>query len=321
MVSVTSEKYTTILEVYDALQQRLSLDWVASVNSTNRIIERSSGSGTETLAGPLNYIHPNRLQIIGQTEMDYLDDMSAESRRDALRRLFNAKPAAVFITDELEPDETVLEAANRSKTPLILTPVSDLQLLAHLNYHLSIALAEHTSIHGVFLEVLGMGVLLRGSAAVGKSELALELINRGCRLVADDAPEFSRIAPDIIDGRCPPLLQDFLEVRGLGIINIRAMYGDSAIKRNKYLRLVIKLEKMNDQALSQMDRLAGTYSTTSILGLDIPQVTVPVAPGRNLAILVETAVRNHIMRLKGYDAAADFVERQRKAIDKGVQKR
>jgi len=315
---MASEKNTTILDVYEALEQRLSLNWVAALNSTNRIIELSSDSSrTETLAGPLNYIHPNRIQIIGQTEMDYLNDMSPGARKDALRRLFNAKPAAVFLSDDQEADIEILEAATKSKTPLIVTPVSDIQLLAHLNYHLSIALAEHTSVHGVFLEVLGMGVLVTGSASVGKSELALELVNRGSRLVADDAPEFSRIAPDIIEGRCPPLLQDFLEVRGLGIINIRAMYGDSAIKHNKYLRLVIKLVKMNDSELSELDRLAGTYATTHLLGLDIPEVTVPVAPGRNLAILVETAVRNHIMRLKGYDAAANFIERQQQAIEQG----
>jgi len=279
------------------------------------ITHRSGNKLTETLAGSLNYIHPNRLQVIGQTELDYLSNMSTRARARALNNLFSAKPAADFLSDDLLPDDRLLEAANESKTPLILTPVSDNQLLAHLHYYLSIALAEHTSVHGVFLEVLGMGVLLSGDAAIGKSELALELINRGNRLIADDAPEFSRIAPDIIDGRCPPLLQDFLEVRGLGIINIRAMFGDSAIKSKKYLRLIIKLERMDTESLSQLDRLTGTYATNPILGLEIPQVTVPVAPGRNLAILVETAVRNHIMRLKGYDAAGDFVERQRDAID------
>lgn len=315
---MTSEKQVTILEVFEALEQRLSLNWIASLQSTRRVIKHSANeSQTETLAGPLNYIHPNRLQIIGQTELDYLNDMSPEAREDSLARLFKAKPAAVFLSDDLTPDVELIEAANKSKTPLILTPVSDTQLLAHLNYHLSIALAERTTLHGVFLEVLGMGVLLTGNASVGKSELALELVNRGARLVADDAPEFSRIAPDIIEGRCPPLLQDFLEVRGLGIINIRAMYGDSAIKRNKYLRLMVKLVPMDPVALSGMDRLAGTYATSNVLGLDIPEVTVPVAPARNLAILVETAVRNHIMRLKGYDAAADFTQRQRIAIEKG----
>ena len=314
---MTSAKHISVLDIFNSLEQRLSLNWVAALQSTNRTIAHEAGNKrTETLAGPLNYIHPNRLQVIGQTELDYLNEMSAQGRDDALRRLFKAEPAAVFLSDDLDPDTNLLDAANNSNTPLILTPVSDSQLLAHLHYYLSIALAEHTSIHGVFLEVLGMGVLLSGNAAIGKSELALELINRGNRLIADDAPEFSRIAPDIIDGRCPRLLQDFLEVRGLGIINIRKMYGDSAIKRDKYLRLIVKLERMDAEALSNVDRLTGTYATTPILGLDIPQVTVPVAPGRNLAILVETAVRNHIMRLKGYDAAHDFIERQRKAIEK-----
>ncbi len=313
---MTAEKTILIQDVYQSLEQRLSLNWVAALESQDRIIAHKSGDQrAETLAGTLNYIHPNRLQVIGQTEIDYLNDLSIELRNDALDNLFSAQPAAVFLSNDLDPDETLLDKANETATPLILTPVTDTQLLAHLRYFLSIELAEHTSIHGVFMEVLGMGVLLTGDPAIGKSELALELINRGARLIADDAPEFSRIAPDIIDGVCPPLLQDFLEVRGLGIINIRKMHGDSAIKRNKYLGLIIKLEKMTELALSSVDRLAGTHATNPILGLEIPQVTVPVAPGRNLAILVETAVRNHIMRLKGYDASADFIDRQRRAIE------
>jgi len=312
---MSSDNNISITDVYNSLQQRLSLNWVAALESTHRIVSHAnSNKFTETLAGPLNYIHPNRLQVIGHTELAYLQDMHTKGRADALERLFAAKPAAVFLADDIDPSDELIEAANKSNTPLILTPVSDSQLLAHLHYHLSIALAEHTTIHGVYLEVLGMGILLSGDPAIGKSELALELINRGSRLIADDAPEFSRIAPDIIDGRCPPMLQDFLEVRGLGLIDIRAMYGDSAIKRGKYLRLVIKLEKMDIEALSNVDRLSGTYSTTPILGLEIPQIIIPVAPGRNLAILVETAVRSHIMRLKGFNPAAVFIERQRQAI-------
>ncbi|MGD2119335.1 MAG: HPr(Ser) kinase/phosphatase [Chromatiales bacterium] len=317
---MSDSTFITIKDVYDSLEFRLSLHWIAGLQGADRIIaNKSSDKRTETLAGPLNYIHPNRIQIIGHTELDYLNDMQEEARQDALRRLFRAEPAAVILSDDIDADDFLIDAANDSETPLMLTPVTYSQLLAHLHYHLSIALAEHTSIHGVYLEVLGMGVLLSGDAAVGKSELALELIYRGNRLIADDAPEFSRIAPDIISGHCPELLQDFLEVRGLGIINIRKMFGDSAIKRSKYLRLIVRLEKMTDEQLSNMDRLTGSYATTPVLGLEIPQVTVPVAPGRNLAILVETAVRNHIMRLKGYDAAETFIERQRKAIEEGAR--
>ncbi len=316
-----TDKHIALKDVYHSLEQRLSLNWVAALDSGERVVaSKANVERAETLAGTLNYIHPNRLQVIGQTELDYLDDMRTEARDDALRRLFKAQPAAVFLSNDLDPDDSLINMAHETGTPLILTPVTDTQLLAHLRYFLSIQLAEHTSIHGAFMEVLGMGVLLSGEPAIGKSELALELINRGSRLIADDAPEFSRIAPDIIDGKCPPLLQDFLEVRGLGIINVRKMYGDSAIKRNKYLRLVIKLKRMDTEALTTVDRLTGTHATTPILGLEIPQVTVPVAPGRNLAILVEAAVRNHLMRLKGYDASADFIDRQRRAIERQSKK-
>ena len=134
------------------------------------------------------------------------------------------------------------------------------------------------------------------------------------RLVADDAPEFTRIAPDIISGTCPPLLREFLEVRGLGILNIRAMFGDSSIKRTKYLRLIVHLKRMSAEQISSMDRLSGAHTNRDVLGVSISQVTVPVAPGRNLAVLVESAVRNHLLRLKGYDATEVLIERQQQAI-------
>ena len=159
-----------------------------------------------------------------------------------------------------------------------------------------------------------MGVLILGDAASGKSELALELVSRGNRLVADDAPEFARIAPDTISGTCPALLREFLEVRGLGILNIRSMFGDSAIKRSKDLRLVVHLQRLANQELQQFDRLQGTYRTHTILDIEIPEVTLPVASGRNLAVLVEAAVRDQILLRKGYNASEAFIKRQRKLI-------
>ncbi len=197
-------------------------------------------------------------------------------------------------------------------------PLSDSLVLDNLQYYAARFLAAKTTLHGVFLEVLGMGVLLTGHSAVGKSELALELITRGHRLVADDAPEFRRIAPDIVAGSCPPLLREFLEVRGLGILNIRAMFGDSSIVNNMYLQLIIHLKRMKLQEIADMERLQAVGQSRSVLGVEIPQLTVPVAPGRNLAILVETAVRNHMLKLKGYDAAELFIERQRRSIEEST---
>jgi HPr kinase/phosphorylase len=145
---------------------------------------------------------------------------------------------------------------------------------------------------------------------VGKSELALELVARGHRLVADDAPIFAKTSPDLINGRCPEILRDSLEVRGLGILNIRAMFGDSAIKQNRNLRLILKLVQMTEQEIHQIDRLHGARTTQTILGVEIPEITLPVAPGRNLAVLAEAAARNHTLLLKGFDSARLFMERQ-----------
>ena len=156
--------------------------------------------------------------------------------------------------------------------------------------------------------------LLVGDPAVGKSELALELINRGQRLIADDAPEFANIAPEMLEGFCPPLLRDFLEVRGLGILNIRAMFGESAVRQRKRLNLIVNLRTLDAAGLLRLDRLGGPQSARTILGVNIPEVTMPVAPGRNLAILVEAAVRSQVQRSRGYDAGADFTERQARAL-------
>ena len=221
----------------------------------------------------------------------------------------------MICTDSITVPGYLIEAANSTDTPLLASPEDDQRILNNLQYYLSQELAERETMHGVFLEVLGIGVLLSGMVAVGKSELALELVARGHRLIADDAPEFARIAPDIVSGSCPPLLQDFIEVRGLGLLNVRSMFGDTAIKRNKYLRLIIHLARLDDESLAKMDRLTGSYSTRNVLGLEIPLVTIPVAPGRNMAILMETAVRNYNLRQAGYDASEDFVARQRIAIE------
>jgi HPr kinase/phosphorylase len=181
--------------------------------------------------------------------------------------------------------------------------------MAILNHHLTQVLADSTSLHGVLLDVLGLGVLITGDSAIGKSELALELITRGCRLVADDVVELYKVAPDRLEGRCPELLRDFLEVRGLGVLNIRALFGEIAVAPKKNLRLIVHLEKLSQIVPGEIDRLEITASAHEILGLEIPKVRIPVAAGRNLAVLVEVAARNHILQARGINSAEQFVAR------------
>ena len=309
---------STVQDLYNAVGKRLAFHWLTEENGAQIPLKgHFPGADQQGLVGTLNCIHPNRIQIIGHAETVYLTDMEEISYRETLDKLFSNNPAAIVFSDDIRPTDDLLERAKASGTPLLSSPLPDTQLVSNLHYYLSSALAERITLHGVFIEVMGSGILLTGPSSVGKSELALALISRGHRLIADDAPEFAQVAPDILTGQCPPLLQDLLEVRGLGILNIRAMYGEGAVRRKKNLHLVIELKEMDDEALARMDRLRGARSERNILGVTIPQITIPVAQGRNLAILVEAATQNHALRLKGYDASEDFSARQQELINAG----
>lgn len=276
--------------------------------------EGAPGDLTQAVVGTLNCIHPNRLQVLGRAQMAHLASLPPAIWQDTLARLFAARPAAVIFADDIVPDPAFFALAAHHGTALLSSPARDAEVVDRLQYFLTHALTERAVEHGVFLAVLGLGVLLIGDAGIGKSELALEMIVRGHRLIADDAPEFARIGPESLEGHCPALLRDFLEVRGLGVLNIRAMFGESAVQQCETLNLVINMRSFDHLALAQIDRLRGSLSTHSILGVPVPEITLPVAPGRNLAILVETAVRHQILRVRGYDAVADLIERQSRAI-------
>jgi HPr kinase/phosphorylase len=305
----------TLQGVVERVGGSLKLRWLGPRPDTLRPLRSSDpGAARQSLIGSLNCIHPNRLQVIGHPELVYLADLGPTAHDETLNKLFAARPAAVIFADDIEPEALVVELAEETGTPLLSSPLGDEDVIGRLRYFLTHALAESTTIHGVFMEVLGMGVLLLGDPAVGKSELALDLITRGHRLIADDAPQFARVAPDSLDGTCPALLRDFLEVRGLGVLNIRAMFGESAVAQSRHLNLVINLSVMSGADLARIDRLSGGLSARNILGVTVPEVTMPVAPGRNLAILVEAAVRHQILRIRGYDAGVDFIERQARAL-------
>ncbi len=241
------------------LQESLGLRWVAGKDGRN-ISLRGDFPGAEQhgTAGPMNLIHPYRIQIIGPAEQSKFDELTLDKRYEIIEKLFDAKPAAVIIAHGAQADDELITAADKYSIPLLVSSQNDNMLQNYLQYHLTHILAERTVVPGVFMEVLGIGVLITGDSAIGKSELALELINRGHRLIADDTPEFARTAPDKISGNCPPLLRDFLEIRGLGLLNIRSMFGDSAIKHKKSLSLVVDLKRMNNQDINMIDRLYGS---------------------------------------------------------------
>ena len=305
-------------ELFEELGDRLELRWLSGQRGAERLIERGEHlSRRPSLAGYLNVIHPNKVQIIGSAELAWLDGLDARTRWEVLLKVMESRPLAMVITQNQSCPADLRDAAEESETPLWVSPRRGYELLNLLQYHLARSLAPRVTLHGVFMEIYSIGVLVTGDSGAGKSELALELISRGHRLVADDAPEFTQIAPDVLDGTCPELLQDLLEVRGLGVLNIREMFGDTAVKRNKYLRLVVHLEQTPQQSDEAMARITGETHSRKVLDLDVPVVELPVAAGRNLAVLTEAAVRLHLLRSKGMDPAAAFLARHSAFLQQG----
>jgi HPr kinase/phosphorylase len=302
--------------LYDTLHDKLDLHWAGGHLGASRDIKNPAAEAIRTaLVGHLNLIHPNRVQVLGRTEIQYLQRLGEDARRDFINQLFDGTSDLIIVGGGQQVPDYVKQRCQASNTPMLTSGESTAQLVNYLQYYLTNLFAERITLHGVFMEVFSVGLLITGDPSVGKSELALELLARGHRLVADDAPVFAKTAPDALNGRCPEVLRDYLEVRGLGVINIRAMFGDSAIKQNRNLRLILKLLPMSEAQMHTIDRLYGARTTQTILGVEIPEITLPVAPGRNLAVLAEAAARNHTLLLKGFDPAKVFMERQARFME------
>jgi HPr kinase/phosphorylase len=316
-------------ELFDQLRELLDLRWVAGERGEGRVLESvQTVARRPSLAGYLNKIYPNKVQILGTEELAWMDTLDSRQRWETIEKIIQFRPLALVISKGQAAPADLVEAANESDTPLWISPRRGHELLNHLQYHLARRLAPRVTLHGVFMEIYSIGVLITGDSGAGKSELALELVTRGHRLVADDAPEFTQIAPDVLDGTCPEMLQDMLEVRGLGVLNIREMFGDTAVKRNKYLRLVVHLTQPlmetgngngDDAGEDGIARLTGVLGARRVLDLDVPTITLPVMPGRNLAVLAEAAARTHILRAKGVDPAAAFMARHSHFLERGSE--
>jgi HPr kinase/phosphorylase len=297
------------------LSNQIDFDWVAGQEKTDQPLHEISASQHATLVGHVNVVHKNLIQVIGKTECEYLQNLEDNFRNNMLHEIFSCRPVAIIMADGIPVPDMLIEHANKYHVPLLSCKTESNEVIDIARFYLHNIFSEKEVVHGVFMEVLGTGVLITGESSVGKSELALALISRGHRLIADDAPEFTRTGPDILEGRSPSVLKDFMEVRGIGVLNIRDMYGDNALKPHKYLRLITHLKRVREKDYAQLDRLQGSRDIRTILGIDIPQILIPVAPGRNIEVLVEAAVRNHILSIAGNNATEKFIALQQIAIN------
>lgn len=302
----------SLIRLFEDNAEKLLLNWTVAPQSDRRIEIKGSNSYGADIIGHINIIHSERLQVMGLAEYEWAQRIGERRFSQLFRDMLTSLPPAIIVADGLVPPAVLVEACEQTNTPLILSPKPCSAVIDLLRIYLSARLADTVSLHGVFMDVLGMGVLITGDSGVGKSELALELISRGHGLVADDVVEMARIAPTTIEGRCPGMLRDFLEVRGLGLLNIRTIFGETASRRKMKLKLIVHLQKT--VAASDAPRLPLDAQSQEVLGVPIRKVVIPVAAGRNLAVLLEAAVRNTILQLRGIDSMQDFMARQRRMM-------
>ncbi|WP_423709004.1 HPr(Ser) kinase/phosphatase [Undibacterium sp. WLX3042] len=305
----------TIQKIYDDNRDIMQLGWFAGFAGADKQIIGDAASSADQV-GHLNLIHPGRIQVLGPQELAYFERLSSASRVNLFRELVAGDPPALIVAQGLDSPPEFLTACDDNNIALFSTPYPSAQVIDYLRVYLSKKLAQKITMHGVFMDVLGVGVLITGESGLGKSELGLELISRSHGLVADDAVEFSRIAPNMIEGRCPELLQNLLEVRGLGLLDIKTIFGETAVRRKMRLKLIVHLVRRSTLE-DNYERLPIDSQTEEVLGLPIRKVVIPVAAGRNIAVLLEAAVRNTILQLRGINTLEDFMERQRRAMEAG----
>jgi HPr kinase/phosphorylase len=295
-----------VRDLLAAVGSELSLRLVSGRRGLDRVvlIPRVQRPGL-ALTGFTEYIRYGRVQILGGTEVSYLRTLAPARRRAVLRRLARCEVTCFVVTKGLVPPPELLAETEQRGVPVLVTPVESTPFIKQLSAFLDERLSLRMQLHSVLLDVFGLGVLIIGESGIGKSECALDLIDRGHRLVADDVVEIKRLA-DALVGSSPDLTRYHMELRGLGVINIKDLYGVSSIRLSQRVELVVSLERWEEGR--EYDRLGLQDERYPILGVEAPLVRMPVAPGRNLALLVEVAARNQLLKARGYDAARLFAE-------------
>ena len=286
----------------------LTLDLLAGSDGLDRIITSPHVQKTGlALAGFHEYLKPGRILIFGASEIRYLESLERPARAAAVGLALHADFPCIIITGGFTPPQELVIEAERARLPLLQTALPTPTAIAKLTSILDDSLAERTIIHAVLMDVLGLGILITGESGIGKSECALDLIVRGHRLVADDTVEVRRRSETILIGTCPELTRHHMELRGLGVINVKELFGIASTRSSKRVELVVQLERWDPARV--YERLGLDDEFHEILGLRIPMIRMPVAPGRNIAILVEVAARNQLLRARGHHAARLLAER------------
>ena len=303
--------------LFEKHRQALHWEWVAGHAHPERHFDEAAvrdARSAADLIGYLNYIHPYRVQIVGRREVGYLCEHSDDVIERRIARIVTLEPPMIIVADGQVPPNRLVAMCDRADIPLFVTSESAGHVIDVLRAYLGHLFAERTTRHGVFMDILGLGVLLTGESGLGKSELGLELISRGHGLVADDAVDLFRTSQTSLEGRCPELLLNLLELRGIGLLDIKAIFGETAVRRKMRLNLLVHLVRKETME-REFERMPYEPLFEDILGMPVRKVVIAVDAGRNLAVLVEAAVRNTVLQLRGIDTYQEFIKRHQAAIE------
>jgi HPr kinase/phosphorylase len=308
--------------LFEAHREALRWEWIAGHAHPERRFDEKAVSDARSaadLVGYLNYIHPYRVQIVGRREVAYLTEADGEGCERRISRIVTLEPPVIIVADQQVAPDRLVAMCDRAEIPLFVTQESAGHVIDVVRGYLGRHFADRTTRHGVFMDILGLGVLLTGESGLGKSELGLELVSRGHGLVADDAVDIYRTSQTTLEGRCPELLQNLLEVRGIGLLDIKAIFGETAVRRKMKLQLIVHLVRQSTLE-REFERLPYEPLYEEVLDIPVRKVVIAVDAGRNLAVLVEAAVRNTVLQLRGIDTYQEFIARHQKAMEDGNEK-